>query len=628
MNARLCGPRLLGLVLAALAGVAACDGDAPVDAADTAVSFPDVTFSEVTGSDTTSAETASPDTTDADAVDEDTGPGVDADADEPDTTAAADTSPAGFCGDGEVQDGEECDDGAANSDTAPDACRTDCTEARCGDGVADTGEVCDGADVRGTTCVALDAGAFSAGVPACATDCSALDTSPCVPIGAVCGDGVRDPGEECDGFDFGGATCANLGLGVGALSCAAGCVLDTSGCACTEDGLAPNHSTSQAAPLEPGLSEGLWICSGSDDYHSLTVCPGGTLYVAVHFTHAHGDLDAQLLDGSGGVLLTAASQSDDEHLLWVNSSDVAVPVFVRVYAPAGVSNAYSLLVTISDCAVFVCEPDPFAGNDTAGTAAAIGPGVYPGLTICEDELDYFALTVCPGGTLDAEIAFAHAVGDLDLYLYSVEGAELDWSESVTDDERIVWTNSAGIPAAVYLIVAGYEGATNGYDLTVAITDCALVNHETFDNRPTLSSNNYDDFTFPGVVPGTTWSVVHGRDEVNSGVDYGIDGAGVLLRRAQSSASVDLPGVSSVTVEVRKAFTSAEQRRVELVAVTAAGETLLDSLVWSETSGADATVRLLEARDIHIAEPVMLLIRIPGSDTTNRHVTIDNVRWSP
>jgi hypothetical protein len=50
------------------------------------------------------------------------------------------------CGDGALQTGEECDDGPANSDTLPDACRTDCTSARCGDGVVDSGEACDGSD--------------------------------------------------------------------------------------------------------------------------------------------------------------------------------------------------------------------------------------------------------------------------------------------------------------------------------------------------------------------------------------------------------------------------------------------------------------------------------------------------
>lgn len=47
------------------------------------------------------------------------------------------------CGNGSTDAGEECDDGDANSDEDPDACRTDCSSARCGDNVVDSGEACD-----------------------------------------------------------------------------------------------------------------------------------------------------------------------------------------------------------------------------------------------------------------------------------------------------------------------------------------------------------------------------------------------------------------------------------------------------------------------------------------------------
>lgn len=51
-----------------------------------------------------------------------------------------------LCGDGEVEGTEECDDGADNSNTEPDACRENCVEAYCGDGVTDSGEDCDDAN--------------------------------------------------------------------------------------------------------------------------------------------------------------------------------------------------------------------------------------------------------------------------------------------------------------------------------------------------------------------------------------------------------------------------------------------------------------------------------------------------
>jgi len=47
------------------------------------------------------------------------------------------------CGDGVIEGIEECDGGAANSDSTADACRSDCRLARCGDYTVDSGEACD-----------------------------------------------------------------------------------------------------------------------------------------------------------------------------------------------------------------------------------------------------------------------------------------------------------------------------------------------------------------------------------------------------------------------------------------------------------------------------------------------------
>lgn len=55
----------------------------------------------------------------------------------------ANPAPLPVCGDGILADDEACDDGADNSDTVADACRTTCLAPACGDGVADAGEACD-----------------------------------------------------------------------------------------------------------------------------------------------------------------------------------------------------------------------------------------------------------------------------------------------------------------------------------------------------------------------------------------------------------------------------------------------------------------------------------------------------
>jgi hypothetical protein len=45
-----------------------------------------------------------------------------------------------------------------------------------------------------------------------------------------CGNGVIDPGEQCDGSEFGGKTCASIGLGSGNLLCNPFCGIVASGC--------------------------------------------------------------------------------------------------------------------------------------------------------------------------------------------------------------------------------------------------------------------------------------------------------------------------------------------------------------------------------------------------------------
>jgi cysteine-rich repeat protein len=95
--------------------------------------------------------------------------------------------PPGFCGDGIVDPGEECDDG---NTLAGDDCSPLCTNEdgpRCGDGIVDPGEECDdGNTLSGDGCSPL-----------------------CLNEGGLhCGDGIVDPGEECDdGNTRGGDLC-------------------------------------------------------------------------------------------------------------------------------------------------------------------------------------------------------------------------------------------------------------------------------------------------------------------------------------------------------------------------------------------------------------------------------------
>ncbi len=127
----------------------------------------------------------------------------------------------GSCGDGITQTvlGEECDDGEANSNTEPDACRVDCLAPTCGDLVVDRGEDCDdGNSIEDDGCNnRCELPGCGDGVVQPGEECddgNASDTDECISTCrfATCGDGIRQTilGEECDdGNAVDDDTCTN-----------------------------------------------------------------------------------------------------------------------------------------------------------------------------------------------------------------------------------------------------------------------------------------------------------------------------------------------------------------------------------------------------------------------------------
>jgi cysteine-rich repeat protein len=175
------------------------------------------------------------------------------------------TGPAPFCGDGKVDDGEECDD--ANADDS-DPCTSACKNAFCGDGIVGPGEACDDGnmveeDDCGNDCASPNCGdgKLQVGVEEC-DDGNLIDTDACLNscLNAACGDGTVQEGvEECDDanaddldacsnacvlttcddaiangaetdVDCGGPTCPKCGLGAGCVDdgdCEAVCMMNT-----------------------------------------------------------------------------------------------------------------------------------------------------------------------------------------------------------------------------------------------------------------------------------------------------------------------------------------------------------------------------------------------------------------
>lgn len=97
----------------------------------------------------------------------------------------------------------------------------------CGNGIVEDFEECDGTDLNGESCYSLEG---MSGELGCTYSCL-YDLSKCYDIQTFyCGDGIIGGLEQCDGPNLGGNTCASLLGQEGDLSCTVFCYFDTTRC--------------------------------------------------------------------------------------------------------------------------------------------------------------------------------------------------------------------------------------------------------------------------------------------------------------------------------------------------------------------------------------------------------------
>jgi cysteine-rich repeat protein len=159
-----------------------------------------------------------------------------------------------ICGDGVSNVGEECDKGNKNSDTKPNACRTDCRIPFCGDGVVDSGEQCDDGN--------QDAG------DSCEPTCTAPSRKGRKASGqlkpGLCGDGVINTDETCDDGNF----MSNDG-------CDKTCQVEPSG---QNSSVPPTNISPYDRPKSPSLALALSFVPGPSVGHIYTEAWGMVVF--------------------------------------------------------------------------------------------------------------------------------------------------------------------------------------------------------------------------------------------------------------------------------------------------------------------------------------------------------------
>ncbi|MDY0063169.1 MAG: pre-peptidase C-terminal domain-containing protein, partial [Myxococcota bacterium] len=236
--------------------------------------------------------------------------------------------------------------------------------------------------------------------------------------------------------------------------------LHQAGGGCVDDAAEQNDSQQAATLLEPGTPFAGMVCAGDDDWFAVDVPAGRAVELRLLSSYADGDLDLQVR-AADGTLLAYSQDRDDEELATGRVEDTQT-LYVRVYGYDGAEGAYTLTATLLEGWYSCPDDDPLEPNDTTAEAVELISGDRVHGVICPDDVDYFEVLLLGGEALWADLEFSHALGDLDLRLYSSSGQLLDVSETEDDWETVYY--EAPRAGFYYLKVYGFDGADNGYTL--------------------------------------------------------------------------------------------------------------------------------------------------------------------
>lgn len=222
-----------------------------------------------------------------------------------------------------------------------------------------------------------------------------------------------------------------------------------------------------------------------------------------------------------------------------------------------------------------CLVDELEPNDQLAAATLVTAGSYPELVSCAGDSDFFKVRLEEGETLTVQISFAHAEGDLDLYLYGPDGSRIETSAGASDGEILSHVAASGGMYGFEVRLASDAGAQpgNGYHLRVQVAGtlpptpgevCTADTMEPNDTRASAAAigpNTFDGLTACGGEDDYFSIQLSARQEVTVQItfdhaegDLNLElqhGTGVTLRR--SASSTDDESVSFTAAEAGTYF---------------------------------------------------------------------------
>ena len=171
---------------------------------------------------------------------------------------------------------------------------------------------------------------------------------------------------------------------------------------CEDDSFEDNDEYDDGGLLAEGEYSGVVSCPYDDDFFKVVADANHSLTVTVDFLHEDGNVELEIFN-TVGVLFARRISDDDNESITVNIGTTGVYT-IRIWQDAGTQGVdYTLTMETGqpvEVAADLCVVDAFEPNDDVESATEIFSGRWTGMSICEDDSDYYDIPAEPGEIIE------------------------------------------------------------------------------------------------------------------------------------------------------------------------------------------------------------------------------------
>lgn len=239
---------------------------------------------------------------------------------------------------------------------------------------------------------------------------------------------------------------------------------------CIDDRFEENDSPAGATPLTlvdgAALLDSLQICPDDDDFFALGLAAGDGISAVLQGVDLAARATIELWADDAVTVLRQAEALPRGNGTVSFTAAAAGTYYLRVLSLA-TPTPYDLAIAVAarpPCAADALEGS--SGNNTPSTAAPIEAGSHPGLTLCDGDIDYYAIALDPGAALRVQ-AVGQTVLDPQLRVLDASGTTaLALAASGGVSETVFYRSAGG--GALLLEASATGGRPDGYALTVEL----------------------------------------------------------------------------------------------------------------------------------------------------------------